>query len=153
VLSQNTLSVEIAGFPQAGITNLRTRCKTLFGREPLSHLRRCFLTRAIAYRLQERVYGGLKPSASRQLASAAEESATASPKRPQLPDGPGQHYPESRMAGQSQPRHGARRRRAVFKGERYRSLSELARAITGSRWSRPRFFGLRAPLSENHAAR
>jgi hypothetical protein len=41
-----------------------------------------------------------------------------------------------------------------FNGKRYRSLSEVAREITGSRWSGPRFFGLRSQNAENsHAAR
>jgi hypothetical protein len=40
-----------------------------------------------------------------------------------------------------------------FNGKRYRSLSEVAREITGSRWSGPRFFGLRTQDTENnHAA-
>ena len=30
----------------------------------------------------------------------------------------------------------------VWKGENYRSLSAIARAITGAHWSGPRFFGL-----------
>ncbi len=30
-----------------------------------------------------------------------------------------------------------------YRGERYRSLSQVARAITGTRWNGPRFFGLR----------
>jgi hypothetical protein len=33
---------------------------------------------------------------------------------------------------------------AIYRGERYGSLSEVARVITGSRWSGPLFFGLRA---------
>ncbi len=37
-----------------------------------------------------------------------------------------------------------------FNGKRYRSLSEVAREITGSRWSGPRFFGLRLPAMENN---
>ena len=37
-----------------------------------------------------------------------------------------------------------------FNGKRYRSLSEVAREITGSRWSGPRFFGLRTSALENH---
>jgi hypothetical protein len=41
-----------------------------------------------------------------------------------------------------------------FNGKRYRSLSEVAREITGSRWSGPRFFGLRSQITENsHAAK
>ena len=47
--------------------------------------------------------------------------------------------------------HGVSHRVTVLKdgvqlrGTRYRSLSAVARKITGSRWSGPRFFGLRAP--------
>jgi hypothetical protein len=33
---------------------------------------------------------------------------------------------------------------AIYRGEKYRSLSEVARLITGARWSGPRFFGLKA---------
>jgi len=37
----------------------------------------------------------------------------------------------------------------VYQGNRYKSLSEIARLITGTRWSGPRFFGLeRAPGQE-----
>ncbi len=36
----------------------------------------------------------------------------------------------------------------LFRGTHYRSLSEVARQITGTRWSGPRFFGLRAPTKE-----
>jgi Protein of unknown function (DUF2924) len=32
----------------------------------------------------------------------------------------------------------------LFRGERYRSMSEVAHLITGARWSGPRFFGVKA---------
>jgi hypothetical protein len=42
----------------------------------------------------------------------------------------------------------------LFRGKRYESLSEIARAITGSRWSGPLFFGLKAAAKEqSHGAR
>jgi Protein of unknown function (DUF2924) len=42
----------------------------------------------------------------------------------------------------------------LFRGKRYKSLSEVARVITGSRWSGPLFFGLKAAAKEqNHATR
>ncbi len=31
----------------------------------------------------------------------------------------------------------------LYQGDRYRSLSQIARVITGVRWNGPRFFGLR----------
>jgi Protein of unknown function (DUF2924) len=39
----------------------------------------------------------------------------------------------------------------LFRGERHRSLSEVARVITGSRWSGPLFFGLKAQAKEASA--
>jgi hypothetical protein len=36
----------------------------------------------------------------------------------------------------------------VYRGKRYGSLSEVARLITGSRWSGPLFFGLKKPVGE-----
>jgi hypothetical protein len=42
----------------------------------------------------------------------------------------------------------------LFRGKRYGSLSEIARVITGARWSGPLFFGLKAPVKErSHAER
>jgi Protein of unknown function (DUF2924) len=38
----------------------------------------------------------------------------------------------------------------VYRGKRYRSLSEVARLITGTRWSGPLFFGLRKAAKEIH---
>ena len=38
----------------------------------------------------------------------------------------------------------------LFRGKRHRSLSEVARKITGNRWSGPLFFGLKAPVGEKH---
>jgi hypothetical protein len=110
------------------------------------------LFRAVAYRLQEQAFGGLKPSTRRQLARVAEETAGGnSPKKPR-----------SRKAGTGtilvREWQGNAHRVTVlddgvaFNGKRYRSLSEVAREITGSRWSGPRFFGLRLPAMENNHA-
>ena len=41
----------------------------------------------------------------------------------------------------------------IWSGKPYRSLSQIARAITGTRWSGPRFFGLETPPSVSVAAR
>jgi len=37
---------------------------------------------------------------------------------------------------------------AMFRGKRYRSLSQVAHVITGCHWSGPLFFGLKAPAKE-----
>ena len=145
------LSVEIEGLSKANIQDLRERWKILSGRAPGGSISRSFLIRAVAYRLQEQAFGGLKPSTRRQLARVAEETAGGnSPKKPQ-----------SRKAGtgtilvrewQGNSHHVTVLDDGVaFNGKRYRSLSEVAREITGSRWSGPRFFGLSLPAMEtNH---
>ena len=145
------LSMEIAGLAKADIKDLRERWKTLYGKASSGQIGRSFLIRAIAYRLQEQALGALKPATHRLLARIADETAaTNSPKKPQ-----------SRKAGTGtilirEWRQGAAHRVTVlddgvaFEGKRYRSLSEVAREITGSRWSGPRFFGLRSPATENN---
>jgi hypothetical protein len=144
------LAVEIASLPKADIEELRERWKTLYGRGPSSQIGRSFLIRAIAYRLQEQAFGGLKPATRRLLARIADEAAaTNSLKRRQI---------RKAQTGTILIREwqGSAHRVTVlddgvtFNGKRYRSLSEVAREITGSRWSGPRFFGLRSPGMENN---
>ena len=52
----------------------------MFGKAPSRDISRSFLTRAIAYRLQEKAFGGLKPSTRRLLRVAEETAAGSSPK-------------------------------------------------------------------------
>jgi hypothetical protein len=152
-LGGETLAAEIASLSKLNIDELRERWKAICGKAPSREIGRSFLTRAISYRLQERAYGGIKPSTSRLLTRAVEETATGSSKRPQ-----------TRMAQSGtiliREWQGIAHRVTMlddgvsFNGKRYRSLSEVAREITGSRWSGPRFFGLRSQNTENsHAAR
>jgi hypothetical protein len=71
------LAAEIASWPELEIDELREQWETMFGTTPSREIGRSFLTRAMAYRLQERVFGGLKPSTRRLLTRVAEETATA----------------------------------------------------------------------------
>ena len=151
-LDREALAAEIAGLSKLASDELRARLHALHRKAPSRVIGRSFLTRAIAYRLQERAYGGLKPATSRLLARAAEERTTGSSKRSQT---------RMAQAGTILIREwqGTAHRVTMlddgvsFNGKRYRSLSEVAREITGSRWSGPRFFGLRSQVTENdHAA-
>jgi DUF2924 family protein len=145
------LAAEIAGLSKIAIDQLRARWQALCGKTPSLAIGRSFLTRAIAYRLRERAYGGVKPATCRRLTRVVEESASGSANRPQA---------RMAQAGTLLIREWQGRAHRVtmlddgvsFNGRRYRSLSEVARAITGSRWSGPRFFGLRPRLTENHHA-
>jgi hypothetical protein len=150
VLNRDALTAEIAALSKASIKDLRQRWKTLYGKEPSGHIGRSFVIRAIAYRLQEKAFGGLKPSTRRLLARVVEETAAgSSPKSPSVRKA----EPGTILIREWQ---GSMHRVTVlgdgvsFNGTRYRSLSEVAREITGCRWSGPRFFGLRLPAMENN---
>ena len=105
----------------------------LFGRTPPRTLSRRLLEYAAAYHLQAQRYGGLSPALKRELLRAG-------PPRKRNPLAPG-----SRLVREW---HGRTHSVEVtetgflYGGQSYRSLSEVARAITGARWSGPRFFGL-----------
>ena len=153
VLDRDALTAEIAGLSKASVEDLRERWKTLYGTEPLGHFGRSLMIRTIAYRLQEKAFGGLKPSTRRLLARVAEETAAgSSPKR--LPVRKAQSGTVLIREWQGTTHRVTMLDDGVsFNGKRYRSLSEVAREITGSCWSGPRFFGLRSPIREkNHAA-
>ena len=102
-------------------------------------------SRGISYKLQERAYGGLSTATARKLGRA---SADADPL------GRGAVKPAPPISLKSGTRL-VREWRGVthtvlihadgieWRGQRYRSLSVVAREITGARWSGPRFFGLR----------
>jgi len=70
-----TLASEIANLSKLGIDELRERWKAMFGKAPSRDISRSFLTRAIAYRFQEKAFAGLKPSTRRVLAELAHDGA------------------------------------------------------------------------------
>ncbi len=121
---------------------LRVRWEQLHGTEPPAHISRDLMVRTIAYRIQEREYGGLDKNTKRRLRSLAQalESEGELPFSPDLSLKPG--------AKLIREWHGktytvtALEEGFEFKGRRFRSLSGIAREITGARWSGLRFFGL-----------
>jgi hypothetical protein len=119
---------------------LKERWSALFGDHPIPRIGRGLTIMAIAYRLQEKAFGGIKPSAERILQKVADSHSDAPPFTANPPAGAGTVLIREWR--------GRRHRVAVvdqgvvYRDRRYRSLSEVARAITGTRWSGPRFFGL-----------
>ena len=144
------LAAEIAGLSHLCIDELRKRWKGRFGKAPSLEIGRSFLIRAMAYRLQERAYGGLKPSTRRLLAEVTEGTARgSSPKTPQVRKAQSGTILVREWQGNAH-RVTMLDKGVSFNGRHYRSLSEVAREITGSRWSGPRFFGLRLPAQESN---
>ena len=135
---------ELADLPRPDLTE---RWRQLYRTAPPKGMSRPLLTRAVAYGMQVKRYGGLKPAVRRQLRKVADGgSARAVANLISTRIAPGMrlirewngssHVVEAVDGG------------FIWNGKRYGSLSAVARAITGARWSGPRFFGL-----ESDAAR
>ena len=112
---------------------------------PSSHqLRRQLMIRILAYRIQEQAFRGLNPSAHqrlRQMARALERDPAA-----EISDAPA-FKPGTRLIRQWQDQTHVvtvKEKGYEYQGSNYRSLSEVARLITGTRWSGPSFFGLKS---------
>jgi hypothetical protein len=71
------LASEIAALQSLDVAQLRARWRTLYQSEAPSRFSRELLTRAVAYRLQERALGGLKPTTRRLFQRIAADSVTA----------------------------------------------------------------------------
>ena len=130
---------------------LRKEWRRLYRSQP-PRLSKDMLVRAIAYRIQELRYGGLSKATRRKLAALVEERDSGA---------------EVAKEGAQRIKTGARLIREwngrthivtveedafTYAGRSYRSLSAIARGITGARWSGPRFFGLVAKRSTSDAS-
>ncbi len=141
---QNDASKEaLARLPELDIADLRQQWRHLYKAEASPHLSRELLMRAIAYRMQEVALGALRPEAQRQLRQIVLElkqsGKTTACLRPQL-------KPGTRLLREWQ---GRSYEVLVlddgysWQGTQHRSLSAIARKITGTAWSGPFFFGLK----------
>ena len=123
--------------------NLRDLWRDLIGNLPHRKLRRELLIPILGYRIQEKAFGVLKPSIARRLQSVAGDIGAG--KRPSGGNAVGPR-PGTRMVRQWQGKlHEVVTLESgfMYDGQKYRSLSEIARAVTGTRWSGPAFFGLK----------
>lgn len=140
-----TVSARLKRLAEMPTRQLRTEWHREFGHEPLPDLTRDLLMRALAYRAQERGAAGLSQAAKRALRHHAEPSGRAGAAGaiavPALSAPP----PGTRLVRE----WGGEVHNVLvledgfeYRDHRYRSLTELARLISGAHWSGPRFFGL-----------
>jgi hypothetical protein len=136
------LSRDLAALPDLALDALKERWQALYGNPPPSRLGRTLMMRGIAYRLQEQALGGLGPATRRRLARAAEEIGAG-----RTPSSvPTAIKPGTRLLREWQGvvhevimlEDGVQ-----YRGQTWKSLSAVAREITGTRWSGPLFFGLK----------
>jgi hypothetical protein len=137
VSTGSELEVVLGGLERASRDRLAQHWQEYFGAPPPPRTSRSLLVRAVAYKMQERALGGLSP-ATRQVL-CGDEPAPGRRTR-SLP--PGTVLIREWHGVGHQVTIGADG--VLYRGERYGSLSEVARLITGARWSGPRFFGVKA---------
>jgi hypothetical protein len=151
---RTALDAEIARLRDLGIAQLRSRWHTVFGRRPPPHLPRHLLFRTLAYRLQADRLGDLD-DASRRLLDRSDSPEKAGQNAVTLVRHIADVRPGTSLGRQW---NGRLERVAVlgegfaWNGKTYSSLSQVAFAITGTRWNGPRFFGLRDKPSKGSSA-
>jgi hypothetical protein len=138
------VSSEVAKLPSFTRQQLLDLWLKLYGRAAPPGIRRELMVPFLGYRIQERAYGGLKAATRAQLLRIARalENPTSTTEwlsKPKIKAG-------TRILRQWR---GEIHEIMVtesgyeYRAASYRSLSEIARKITGTRWSGPAFFGLK----------
>jgi hypothetical protein len=148
--THDPIPARLAALKTTPTLELKRQWRELFDSEPPPFNRR-YLESRLAYRIQELAYGGLRPETIRRLEALGEQL-----------DG-GERSKRSIRVDRDRPIIGTRLLRDwlgseqvvtvtadgfEWQGRPYKSLSAIARAITGTRWNGWTFFGLK-----NHRSR
>jgi len=133
------LTTQVGGLASLDTDELRKQWTERYGMAPAPRISRDVLIRGVAFRLQEEAHGGLSNSRRRQLQQLAralgEKGSIPTPSRQAFKPGTKLIREwKGKVVGDGY----------VWAGKQHRSLSQIARSITGTRWSGPRFFGLEA---------
>ena len=142
--TRESVAARVAALREAPLAELREEWRALFGAEaPITS--RDYLRRRLAYRVQELAFGGLKPATVKRLEEMGERLD-------------GGNLATRRIRADLKPVAGTRLVREwqgvehvvtvtaegyEWEGRSYRSISAVARAITGTRWNGWTFFGLK----------
>ena len=127
-----SLIADISAFERAECLD---RWREVFGRPPPKYLSPQFMTRVLIWETQNEALGGVSVQITRrlnQIASGKTLPATTKPGSHLIREWNGVTHVVDVVEGGF-----------LWSGQRYRSLSPIARAITGTRWNGSLFFGLR----------
>ena len=137
----DSIAAQVAALPKKPTPELKQMWRELFDREPPGFSRNYLISR-LAYRIQELAYGGLKPATRAKLDTLA-DALDPKAARKRVVNGPGVGTQLIREWRGMEQRVTVLADGFEWEGRRYKSLSAVARAITGTRWNGPVFFGLR----------
>jgi hypothetical protein len=144
------IPARLAALKTIPTADLKTQWRDLFHSEPPPFNRR-YLESRLAYRIQELAYGGLKPETIRRLERMGEDLDGGDRKKRGIRADGDRPITGTRLLREWQ---GVEQIVTVtadgfeWQGRPYKSLSAIARAITGTRWNGWTFFGLK-----NHRGR
>ena len=140
----------LAALPAMTMPELEKMWRDLNPGEPPRASRK-FIESRLAYRIQELAYGGLKPETRKRLAALVDELEAEAQAGPAGKAKASTSPEQNLLVGTRLLREWQGTEHTVtvldngfeWEGRLYASLSSVARAITGTRWNGPLFFGLR----------
>jgi hypothetical protein len=139
---REAVEAEIDRIRSLGLDDLRILWRTTFHSSPPTGFTKDLVVRFISWHIQEQAFGGLDPQTAKVLDGFARNGKP----------------PDRRLkAGTVLVREYQGQRRTVtivpggyvWRENTYASLSTIARAITGTAWNGPRFFGLRTRRAQS----
>ncbi|UZR28127.1 DUF2924 domain-containing protein [Methylococcus mesophilus] len=138
-----SVAAQVASLPTLPIKDLWTLWDQYFPRRP-THPNRNYLESRIAYKIQEAAYGGLAPETRRRLEQVGQRHSKIKSRRVS----PAIHLPPGTVlvrewGEQDHKVTVTAEGRFDYAGQSFKSLTAVARHITGTAWSGPLFFGLR----------
>lgn len=141
-MSEADLAAELAAIPALSLAELRERWAAHVAK-PLPRVRRTLLALALAWELQAQVHGGLPSLVQRRLVQLAGGQMRQPAKAGTRLVREWKGVLHTVIIDAEQQVH--------WNGKQWNSLSEVARAITGTRWSGPAFFGLKGRTAPHTA--
>jgi len=133
------IEAEIDRVRSLGVDSLRTLWRTTFRSSPPPAFSKDILARFLCWHIQEQAFGGLDPKTAKHLDGLARGDRSRADRPRRLKPGTvllreyqGERHTVTVVA-----------KGYVWREATYASLSIIARAITGTAWNGPRFFGLR----------
>jgi hypothetical protein len=150
-----TITRQLSGLAEMPRRQLTDLWRGVYSAEPPAGIRREILIAFLAYRIQENVYGGLKADVRAELlrVTNCRDGNMPTKKRASIQRLPAGTQIIRKWKGENHEIF-VTETSYEYRGDSYRSLSHIARKITGTRWSGPAFFGLNKPfegLKESHA--
>jgi hypothetical protein len=142
---QERLSEQIAALPSLNKAQLLAIWAENFSKDPPPKLRKELMVPLLAYRMQEREFGGLSHTARRRLREIAVSLKGDGPSQEKSDSAPQTCARLIRLWHAETHEVVATGSGYEYRGQTYSSLSRIAREITGTRWSGPLFFGVRKP--------